>query len=122
MEKKSVIGPLVWSAIGGGVATLIIGFSMGWLVTGSTAAQLTARGELAGIMKVAVPVCLERFQRAPDYAAKLEALGTLGSSWAQTTSIRDGKFSHMVQDGKAEDNYRVGEACAEALLKLAKKQ
>ena len=29
------------------IATLIIGFSMGWLVTGSTAAQLTARGEQA---------------------------------------------------------------------------
>lgn len=121
MEKNSMIGPLVWSAVGGGAATLIIGFSMGWLVTGATAAQLTARGELAGILKVAVPVCLERFQRSPDYLTKLDELGKLSTSWAQTTLIRDGKFSHMMQDGKTEDNHRVGEACADAILKFAKK-
>lgn len=114
-------GPLAWSAAGGAVATLVIGLWTGWLVTGSTATQLTQRGEQAGMIKLAVPVCMERFQRLPDYPAKLEALVKLGGSWAQTTFVRDGKFSHMMLDGKHEDNYRIGEACAEALAKLAKK-
>lgn len=121
VEKKSMIGPIAWSAIGGGVATLIIGFSMGWLVTGSTAAQLTARGELAGILKVAVPICLERIQRTTDYPARQEAFGKLDNNWARTTYVRDGKFSHLMLDGKSDDNYVVGEACAAALLKLVKK-
>lgn len=62
---------LVWACIAAVIATIIVGFSWGGWVTGGTsqtmakAAGDTARGELASA------ICVERFNAAPDAAAKL---------------------------------------------------
>ncbi|TIT18351.1 MAG: hypothetical protein E5W78_25575, partial [Mesorhizobium sp.] len=62
---------LLWACAATVVATLIIGFNWGGWVTGGTSRALAttagdvARGELASA------VCVDRFNTAPDAAAKL---------------------------------------------------
>lgn len=106
--------PALWGAVGGAIASAIIGFSWGGWVTGGTAeADATQRANTAVVAALA-PVCVDRFQRATDVAANLAALKKV-DSWSQGDFIEKGGWA-AVPGSKASDQLSaVAKACASLL-------
>ncbi|CAM5598389.1 hypothetical protein ATER59S_05426 [Aquamicrobium terrae] len=86
---------LVWACIAAVIATIIVGFSWGGWVTGGTsqtmakAAGDTARGELASA------ICVERFNAAPDAAAKLAEFKAIPDSYKKRQFVEAGGWATM---------------------------
>jgi hypothetical protein len=74
-------------------------------------ANKRAQAEVTAAM---VPVCVERFQRAADYAVKLASLKNINASWKRRDFVVEGDWADVGKD----TNYPVADACAEALNKL----
>lgn len=104
---------LVWACAGAAVATMIVGFTWGGWVTGSTSRDLVstagtaARGELAG------DICVERFNAAPNSAARLDELKAITSTSAKRQFVEAGGWATM--PGQTNPDRRGAEACAVAL-------
>ena len=86
---------LVWACIAAMIAMIFVGFSWGGWVTGGTsqtmakAAGDTARGELASA------ICVERFNAAPDAAAKLVEFKAVTDSYKKRQFIEAGDWATM---------------------------
>jgi hypothetical protein len=95
------------------VATLIIGFNWGGWVTGGTSRSLAAtagdvaRGELASA------ICVDRFNAAPDVAAKRVEFKALTDSYKKRQFIETGGWATM--PGKTSADRLGVESCAVAL-------
>ena len=104
---------LVWACIAAVIATIVVGFSWGGWVTGGTsqtmakAAGDTARGELASA------ICVERFNAAPDAAAKLAEFKAIPDSYKKRQFVEAGGWATM--PGTTDPDRRGAEACATAL-------
>lgn len=104
---------LVWACIAAMIATIVVGFSWGGWVTGGTsqtmakAAGDTARGELASA------ICVERFNAAPDSAAKLAEFKAITDSYKKRQFVEAGGWATM--PGQTTPDRRGAEACATAL-------
>ena len=86
---------LVWACAGAAVATMIVGFTWGGWVTGGTSQKMavtagdTARGELASA------ICVERFNAAPDAAAKLVEFKAISDSYKKRQFVEAGGWATM---------------------------
>jgi len=86
---------LVWACVGTAIATMIIGFGWGGWVTGSTSKTLAsntgdvARGDLASA------ICVERFNAAPDAAAKLVEFKAIPDSYKKRQFVEAGGWATM---------------------------
>ena len=104
---------LVWACIAAVIATIVVGFSWGGWVTGGTsqtmakAAGDTARGELASA------ICMERFNAAPDAAAKLAEFKAIPDSYTKRQFVEAGGWATM--PGQTTPDRRGAEACSAAL-------
>lgn len=104
---------LVWTCVGTAIATMIIGFSWGGWVTGGTsqARALTAgdvaRGQLASV------ICVERFNAAPDAAAKLTELKAKTAGYDRQKFVEAGGWATM--PGETSPDRRASVGCATAL-------
>jgi hypothetical protein len=104
---------LFWARAATVVATLIIGFNWGGWVTGGTSRSLAAtagdvaRGELASA------ICVDRFNAAPDAAAKRVELKALTDSYTKRQFIETGGWATM--PGKTSPDRLGAESCAVAL-------
>ena len=104
---------LVWACIAAVIATIVVGFSWGGWVTGGTsqtmakAAGDTARGELASA------ICVERFNAAPDAAAKLAEFKAIPDSYKKRQFVEAGGWATM--PGQTSPDRRGAEDCAVAL-------
>jgi hypothetical protein len=104
---------LFWACAATVVATLIIGFNWGGWVTGGTSRSLAAtagdvaRGELASA------ICFDRFNAAPDAAAKRVELKALTDSYTKRQFIETGGWATM--PGKTSPDRLGAESCAVAL-------
>ena len=104
---------LVWACIGAVVAAVVVGFSWGGWVTGSTsrAAAMTAgdvaRGELASA------ICVERFNAAPDAAARLVEFKAITDGYKKRQFVEAGGWATM--PGQKSPDKRGAEGCATAL-------
>src|SRR5712691_944624 len=56
----------------GAVATLVIGFSWGGWVTGTTAKNMASAAEIKGQMSTLVPLCVAQFMASDGAVAKLK--------------------------------------------------
>ena len=104
---------LFWACAVTIVATMIIGFSWGGWVTGGTSRSLAttagdvARGELASA------ICVDRFNAAPDAAAKRVEFKALTDSYKKRQFIETGGWATM--PGKTSPDRLGVESCAVAL-------
>jgi hypothetical protein len=104
---------MVWACIAAAVAAIVVGFSWGGWVTGGTSRAMaataaeTARGDLASA------ICVERFNAAPDAAAKLFELKALSDSYKKRQFVEAGGWATM--PGQTSPDKRGAEACATAL-------
>ncbi|RST81036.1 hypothetical protein EJC49_24310, partial [Aquibium carbonis] len=94
-------------------ATMVVGFVWGGWVTGGTArtaattAGDVARGELASA------ICVERFNAAPDAAARLAEFKAITDGYKKRQFIEAGGWATM--PGQTNPDRRGVEACSTAL-------
>lgn len=112
MEQKWTYG--LWGVALGAVICAIVGLKWGGWETRSSAQALAQQQVNTALVKVLTPICVAKFQAAPNAPAQLAELKNIGTSWARQTFIRDGKWAEI---GK-EQNTPVVDACAHALYKL----
>ncbi len=104
---------LVWTCVGTAIATMIIGFSWGGWVTGGTSQTLAqtagdvARGQLAST------ICVERFNAAPDAAARLTELKAKSVGYDRQKFVETGGWATM--PGETAPDRRASIGCATAL-------
>lgn len=104
---------LVWACIAAVIATIVVGFSWGgWVTSGTSqtmakAAGDTARGELASA------ICVERFNAAPDAAAKLAEFKAIPDSYKKRQFVEAGGWATM--PGETTPDTRGAEGCVTAL-------
>jgi hypothetical protein len=86
---------LVWACVAAVIATIVIGFNWGGWVTGGTSQKMaatasdTARGDLASA------ICVERFNAAPDAAAKLVEFKAITDSYKKRQFVEAGGWATM---------------------------
>lgn len=104
---------LVWACIAAVIATIAVGFSWGGWVTGgisksmATSAGDMTRGELASA------ICVERFNAAPDAAARLAEFKAIPDSYKKRQFVEAGGWATM--PGQTSPDRRGAEGCAVAL-------
>ena len=114
------VKPAGWGGILGAVIVLIISFSAGWVVTSGTAEEQAERRAEQAVIGALTPVCVAQFKKLAEeeettHLAALEK----ERSWEQGDYIEKQGWATM--PGSKEPNVRVADACAEELLKFAKK-
>ena len=80
---------LFWSCTACVVVTLIVGFSWGGWVTGSTAGTMASKAAAGARAELAATICVNRFVSAPDAATALASLKN-SDSWKRDDFIKDG--------------------------------
>lgn len=104
---------LAWTCAGTAIATMIIGFSWGGWVTGGTSRTLaTTAGDVARA-ELASTICVDRFNAAPDAAARLTELKALSDSYKKRQFVETGGWATM--PGQTAADRRAAELCATAL-------
>jgi len=104
---------LAWACVGAAVAVIVVGFSWGGWVTGGTSrtaaatAGDVARGELASA------ICVERFNAAPDAAARLVEFKAISDGYKKRQFIVAGGWATM--PGQTNPDRLGAEACSTAL-------
>ncbi len=107
---KSTLG---WACVAAVAATMVAGFSWGGWVTGGTAedvamaASNTARGELAA------DICVERFNAAPDAAARLAEFKSISGDYQKRQFVEAGGWA--VMPGETTSDRLGAQGCATAL-------
>lgn len=101
---------LLQGAVAGAVATLVIGFGWGGWQLESKAKKGADQAAINAMVTALAPICVDRFQRAPDSKASLIALKAT-DSWRQDTFVEKGGWATF----GGESNRGVAEACAKLL-------
>lgn len=105
---------VIWSAIIGSIATMIIGFAWGGWVTGGTAQTRAEEVASQAVVDHLVPICVEQYKQDPDRAEKLQALKDKGYNKGGYV----GEQGWATMPGEKESNYQVASQCVEEILKL----
>ncbi len=112
MEYHPGVKPALWGALAGAVAISVIGFSsMGWML-GSKAERLASERADNAVVAVLTPICVEKFQKQTNSAAKLIEFKKI-ASWDQRALIA--KDGWATTPGGEAANSAVASACAEKL-------
>jgi hypothetical protein len=104
-----------WSCVGVAVLTMIVGFTWGGWVTGSTAAYKAAEARETGRAELAATICVERFMQAPDAGVQLAALKD-ESSWGRDDLIADAGWTTPL--GLDEPIDGAADLCADRLAAM----
>ena len=112
MEMPKNISTLIWTAVGGAVLTMAVGFTWGGWVTGGTARKDSASGVRDAVVVDLAPICVDRFSSQNDAAVKIAELGK-ASTWDRGNVIAKSGFATM--PGAKDADSDVARACAEIL-------
>ena len=105
---------LVQGAAAGAAATLILGFTWGEWVLGSTAETRVKSAEQASVVRVLAPICADKFQHAADAPANLKALQAT-DSWKRDDMIVTAGWATFPG---SEPDRQVAAACAGLLSQV----
>jgi hypothetical protein len=106
---------LIQGAIAGALIAVVGGFTVGGWTLGSTARKQVEAAEQATMVRVLAPICADKFKRAPDAVANLEALKK-EDSWKRDEMIV--KAGWATFPGSKEADPEVAEACATMLSQV----
>jgi hypothetical protein len=98
----------------GAVASMVIGFSWGGWVTGSTANGLAAERADTAVVAALTPICVEKFLQNSDAKASLAVLQKISSNWEQGDYLEKGGWA--TPPGATSPDYHLARACAEKLV------
>jgi alpha/beta superfamily hydrolase len=99
----------------GAVATLVIGFSWGGWMLGSSAKDMAENASASAVVAAIAPICADQFQRSADAAVTLTALKKV-STWDQGAFVEKGGWA--VMPGSKTPDSGVPQACAALLNSL----
>lgn len=112
MTMPKNISTLIWSAVGGAVLCMVIGFTWGGWVTGGTARKDSASAVRDAVVVALAPICVDRFKGQADAVAKTAELSK-ASTWDRGNVIAKSGFATM--PGAKDADSDVARACAEIL-------
>jgi hypothetical protein len=115
MEAPAWLKPAISGGLAGAVATIIVGFSYGGWMLGSSAETLAEQRSSTAVIAALVPVCIAQSNTDPEAAGKLTELKALTSGYQQREFVMKSGWATM--PASAEPNYDLAEACAEVLTK-----
>ena len=98
----------------GAVASMVIGFSWGGWVTGTTANKLAAERAKTAVLAALTPICVEKFLQNSDAKANLAVLQKISSNWEQGQYLEKGGWA--TRPGATSSDYQLARACAERLV------
>ena len=113
-ENSNTLKTVIWSAIGGAIFTMILGFSWGGWVLGSTALNLGEEMAQTAVSDRLTPICVGQFNLDPKKAEKLKILNEKGS-WEGDDYIMAQGWSTIPFE-KEPDN-RIADSCYALLMK-----
>jgi hypothetical protein len=112
MKVPQWLKPAFWGVVVGALGIMIMGFSWGGWVLGSSAERMATDRADGAVTAVLVPICVERFMGQADAAAKLAAFQRSGS-WQQRQAIEQGGWATAT--GSKDPNAAVARVCAQQL-------
>jgi alpha/beta superfamily hydrolase len=114
MRIPQWVKPAVWGVVVGALGIMIIGFSWGGWVLGSTAERMAREQADSAVVAVLTPLCVASFMGQAEAAVKLAEFQKT-ASWQQTQAIEKGGWA--TTPGSTTPNSAVARACAAQLLK-----
>jgi hypothetical protein len=118
MDIPTQIKPAVWGAVGGAIATLILGFYFGGWQTTSAANRMANEESEKKVIAALAPFCVERFLKSADATQSAELL-KLTTNYERGSFLEKGGWTSV--PGAKETNWGVGRACGDLLVAAAKK-
>lgn len=107
--------PMLMGAAGGALVMAFVGFTWGGWVTGGKAEAAALDRANTAVVTVLAPICVDKFKRASDSAAKLTALkGT--DAWSRGEYVAKGGWATGVSEITPERQVLVANACASLLI------
>jgi hypothetical protein len=107
---------LFQGAVGGAVATMVIGFAWAGWTLGGTATKMVDEATRTAVTAALAPVCVDKFQHTSNAADNLATLKKT-ASYEQGSYVEKGGWATM--PGNTSSNYAVAQACAN-MLNVAK--
>lgn len=106
--------PLLQGAAAGAIAMAIIGFTWaGWTTAGKAETMAQSRSEEAVVAALA-PVCVTRFEAAPEAAANRSALMKI-DSWSRGEFVEKGGWAALGSGATPARITAVAHACGQLL-------
>jgi len=112
MHVPQWLKPGFWGIVVGALGIMIIGFSWGGWVLGSTAESMAKERADGAVTAVLVPICVERFMGQAEAAAKLAEFQR-SAGWQQSQLIEKGGWATAT--GSKDPNAAVARVCAQQL-------
>jgi hypothetical protein len=110
--------PALWGGVAGAIALAIVGFTWGGWVTGGTAEANATQRANGAVVAALAPVCVAKFQQAPDVLDNMVALKK-SDSWAQGTFVEKGGWATVPGANPPAQVSAVAQACASLLVPSA---
>lgn len=101
-----------WFGMGAAVFTMIVGFTWGGWVTGSTARSMAQGSGEAAVVSRLAPICLVQFEADPQKSEKMKGFKEV-SAWQQGEYVKRQGWATMPGEDVADT--KVAEACAKLL-------
>jgi hypothetical protein len=114
LQGESLIR-LMQGALGGVLATAIIGFNWGGWTLESTARQMAEKSANTALVTALAPMCADKFQQAADASLNMVELKKV-NSWMQDSYIEKGGWATF--PGMDSPERGVAQACANLLTAL----
>jgi hypothetical protein len=113
MRMNDRLNGFLWGTAMGAGAAVIVGLSMGWIVSNAKANVMANERAQTVLVAAMAPICVNKFRDTEGYTANLAALKGIKASWEQRDYVVKGNWANVGQVA----NYAVADACAEALNK-----
>jgi pimeloyl-ACP methyl ester carboxylesterase len=95
---------------------MVIGFSWGGWMTGSTAIKLADERANSAVVAALAPICVEKFLQNSDAKANGQSCKRISSNWEQGQYLEKGGWA--TQPGASSPDYHLARACAEKLVQV----
>ena len=102
-----------WFCVASVVVTMIIGFTWGGWVTGSTAREMAKTMAEDAVARRLASICVVRFEQDPGQDQKLKELKEM-STWQRGDSVKKQGWATM--PGEKEPDSKVADECAKLLV------
>ena len=106
-----------WSCVASAVLTMIVGFSWGGWVTGSTARSMAAVTGEDAVVKRLAPICVVRFTQDPSKDLKLKEVKAT-DTWQRGDYVKKQGWATM--PGEQEPDGKVADECVKLLMLTSK--
>ena len=112
-KEKIQVG--LWSAVGGAILLVIIGFNWGGWVTGGTAQKKAEEMAEEAVVSRLAPICVDQFRQDSEKDQKLKEMKAK-DAWKRGYYVEKQGWATIA--GEKKPDSEVAGKCAEMLMKL----